>query len=219
MTLLSKIGRLSFIAAIGIPAAMGGMSSYTGTFSSDDQVETFDFTLASDSTVTFQSYGYGGGTNAAGTVISAGGFDSYLTWYGPDGNTMIGADDDSCGSATPDVDGCLDAYFSGPLSAGSYTLALTEYYNLPNGDLSDGFSQQGTGDFTATGSCPEFCDFEGTQRTGNWAVDILTEDSSSATPEPSSYALTGCGLALLALAGRRSTPSRTNSKSNLRRHL
>src|SRR5579863_6405708 len=130
--------------------------SFEGTFLTDDQVQLFNFTLTSDATVTFQSWGYGGGTNAAGTVIPPGGFDSLFSWFAPDGS-LIGVNDDGCGLAGKNHGACLDAFATPLLPAGTYTLALTESGNdslgtgFP-GDLSLGFSEQGQGDFTANGS-------------------------------------------------------------------
>jgi hypothetical protein len=204
---------LSCFAAMLASTAMADTFSFTGTFSSDDQVQLFSFTLASSSTVTFQTYGYGGGANAEGSVISPGGFDPYLTWFGPDGSEF-GSVDDGCGAASAGIDGCADSFINTVLDAGTYTLALTQSPNTPMGALSDGFAQQGNGNFTATGACPEFCDFGGNPGNGNWALDILFVDSASEpaeTPEPFTFVLAGGGLALLALA-RRVTGSRNSNR-------
>jgi hypothetical protein len=196
------------IAAISLPAAT---LSFTGTFATDDQVQLFNFTLTSGSIVTFQSLGYGGGTNAAGTIIPPGGFDSFFTWFDATGD-QIGTDDDGCGAAASNNGACLDAYFQGFLPAGDYVLALTESGNEPNGSLSDGFTEQGMGDFTASGACPAFCDSFGNQDNGNWAVDISGVDGPSpvGVPEPASFALTFCGLSLFALARRWRTLSHSS---------
>jgi hypothetical protein len=199
---------LFFTAGLAVSTAtISSNFSFEGLFLTDDQVQLFDFTLASGSTVTLQSWGYGGGTNSANTVIAPGGFDSYFTWYASDG-TQIGQDDDSCGAGHAHNGTCLDAYAQVFLPAGSYTLALTQYYNLPNGNLSDGFSEQGQGNFTANGGCLAFCDIFGNTNNGNWAVDILnvasaTQVGGSATPEPSTWVLSIAGLALIPMAWRR----------------
>jgi MYXO-CTERM domain-containing protein len=194
------------VALVFAALAQGATNfSFLGTFAADDQVQLFDFAISTDSIVTLQSWGYGGGTNAAGTTIPAGGFDSFFTWYAADG-TLIGTDDQSCGSAGSNNGVCLDAYAQISLSAGSYVLALTEYWDLPNGSLADGFSQQGAGDFTASGACGAFCDVFGNTDNGNWAVDILSVDSASeqtATPEPGTLLVGAGGLFVLALARRR----------------
>jgi hypothetical protein len=180
--------------------------SYEGLFLTDDQVQLFDFTLASGSTVTMESWEYGGGTNAHNQVIPAGGFDSYFTWYGSDGS-QIGTDDDcNGGPGHPHNGACLDAYAQVFLPAGSYVLALTESGNFPNGSLSDGFTEEGQGNFTANGNCPAFCDTFGNTDNGNWAVDILNVTSATqagATPEPSTWVLSIGGIALLLVAWRR----------------
>ena len=83
---------------------------------------------------------------------------------------------------------------------------LTESGNDPNGSLSDGFGEQGQGDFTASGSCTAFCDTFGNTDDGNWAVDISNVTSASvptSTPEPAAILLGGGGLALIGLAKRR----------------
>ena len=90
------------------------------------------------------------------------------------------------------------------LSAGSYTLALTQSGNFANcadffpGDLSCGFARQGQGNYTpgVTGDpgCTAFCGTFDTQENGDWAVDILNVNSASAittTPEPVSMLLAG----------------------------
>ena len=191
--------------------------SFQGTFLTDDQVQLFDFTLTSPETVTFQTWGYGGGTNAAGAIIQPDGFESLLTWFtGSNGAYINDSSSNSCGSANSYQGACLDAYGQVPLAAGSYVLALTQSGNSANcpdgfaGDLACGFSQQGNGDYTpgTTGDpgCTSFCGTFGTQEDGNWAVDILNVGSASAvsaTPEPGTILLAGCGLALIGLAKRR----------------
>lgn len=211
MKALRRLLGLFAVAACALPAAN---ISFTGTFSTDDQVQLFDFTLTAPETVTFQTWGYGGGTNAESVDIPAGGFESLLTWFAPDGSYIDNST--TCGSGNPYEDACLDAYGQASLGAGTYTLALTQSGNnaiCPDGfpgDLGCGFSQQGNGDFTpiTTGDpgCTAFCGTFGTQEDGNWAVDILNVSSASlasSTPEPATMLVAGCGIALILLAGRR----------------
>jgi len=155
----------------------------------------FDFNLLTEATVTLQSLGSSGGTNSASILIPAGGFDTYFAWFFSDGG-QIGTD-----SSAP------DAFSQVTLPTGSYILALTQNGNTSNGDLSDGFAQQGTGNFTASGSCTAFCDpYNENPLTGNWAVDILNVSSASdisSAPEPVSATLAALGIALLAFFRRR----------------
>jgi hypothetical protein len=200
---------LLFAWAVAVSTAQAQNNlSFEGTFLTDDQVQLFQFTLTSDATVTFQSFGYAGGTNQEGNVIPPGGFDSYFTWFDSAGN-QIGSDDDGldnegCVDVGKYNGACLDAFAQPFLTPGTYTLALTESGNDPNGSLSDGFSEQGQGNFTANGPCTAFCDALGNQDNGNYAVDILNVSSVPAsTPEPVTMLLAGCGLALIGLTKRR----------------
>jgi hypothetical protein len=204
--------RAVLLTALAVNVLPATNFSFTGTFTTDDQVQLFYVNLGTTSAVTFETLSYGGGTNSEGTVILPGGFNPRLTWFQADG-TQIGADNGGhCGFTNIYLGACNDAFFEGSLDAGSYILALTQDGNYSNGDLSAGFGQQGNPQFTASGFCTAFCDsLTGTSLTGNWAVDILNVDSASAVPdsastvpEPVSVILTGCGLSLLALArGRR----------------
>ncbi len=207
---------LFFTAAVAVSTVQAQSNySFEGLFLTDDQVQLFDFTLATGSTVTLQSLEYGGGTNAHSQVIPAGGFDTFFTLFAGDGTQISTNDDIGCGGATNKniITGvCLDAYTSGPLPAGSYVLALTQSANEPIGNLGDGFTEAGQGDYTpafyGTPGCTAFCDAFGGIDNGNWAVDILnvtsaTEVGAGATPEPSTWVLSTGGIALLLVALRR----------------
>lgn len=188
--------------------------SFQGTFLTDDQIQLFNFTLAAAETVTFQTWGYGGGTNAANAIIAPDGFESLLTWFGSDGSYINNSA--ACGSGHIYQGACLDASGQVSLGIGTYTLALTQTGNNANcpdgfpGDLACGFSEQGQGDYTPittdNPNCTAFCGTFGTQENGHWAVDILNVSSASeasATPEPATMLLAGCGLALIGLAKHR----------------
>lgn len=198
------IPRTACLLAFTMTTALAGNLSFQGDFSTDDQVQFFNFSLTSAASVAMVSLAYGGGTNAAGTVIPAGGFDTFFTLFASDGSQINTNDDGGCGHVNAGNGGCLDAWLSENLAAGAYTLALTQSGNDPAGDLSDGFIEQGQGNFT----CPQgFCDTFGNQQNGFWAVDILNVDAASPdapVPEPATFELAAlpCFL-LLALATRR----------------
>ncbi len=142
-------------------------------------------------TVTIQTYGYGGssnatgGTNATGTIISAGGFDPIVGLFsGGDGDNgaLLGFNDDgSCGPGTGATDAgiCFDStrVFIG-LAAGTYTLALTVFPNFP--PATEGGAYPGAGSFG--------------NRTNAFAVDVVAPNAA-AVPEPASLTLLGIGLA------------------------
>jgi hypothetical protein len=197
--------RLTCCFALALSASAANIS-FQGTFATDDQVQLFDFALSSEATVTMVSLAYGGGINAAGIAIPSGGFDSFFSLFAADGTQIDTNDDGAPGQVNLGNGGYLDAFLSDDLGPGTYTLALTESGNEPVGDLSDGFTEQGQGNFT----CQQgFCDEFGDQQNGTWAVDILNVTSAatpgSSTPEPMTFPLMGTSLLLAGLAKRRKT--------------
>jgi len=182
-------------------------TSYTGTFTEDDTVQTFSVTVTIPSQIYIRSLGYAGGLNINGSTVAEGGFASALWFFDP-GGALI-ADDNtggtigSCGMRNGDplaipAGSCLDAYI--PFSAapaatvsinpGTYSIALTQQGNdLLGAFLTDGFSQAGNGNYTGG---PFIDSFSGQQRNGSWAVDVVVSDSA---PEPSSGLLILAGIA------------------------
>jgi len=146
---------LALCLSVSIAQAFSNFS-FTGTFSEDDQLELLQFTVPSTSAVTLRTWSYAGGTNAAGTVIASGGFDTVLSLFNATGgltnsSLLVGSNDDGAGVATdPSTGNAFDALLSLPsLGAGTYVLVLSESDNLANGPTyGDGFSQTGNGDFT-----------------------------------------------------------------------
>src|SRR5258708_28724706 len=72
-------------------AGVAGQFSFVGNFVNDNDVQLFSFTLLSPGTVTVQTWGYGGGTNASGQVIAPPGFESVLAIFqSPSGTAAPG---------------------------------------------------------------------------------------------------------------------------------
>jgi hypothetical protein len=179
--------------------------TYSGTFTSDDQVQLYSYSLTSDSNAIFATNSYGGGTSN-GMTVAPGGFVPVLSLFDSTG-TIIASDgaDATCSAgmnADPGTGMCDDAYLSENLMAGSYTLAVTEFFNVPVGpNVSDGFLMQGQGNFTGD-TCGASGPFYQTdvapcvQRDGNFSVNI------SSTPEPSTLWLGAIPLILFGLVRR-----------------
>jgi hypothetical protein len=190
--------------------------SYIGNLDPANPNDVFltSFTLGLAADVHIQTWGYGGtsgapgGTNAAGMVIPAGGFDPYLSLflgYGPTATFLTSNDDGGCGPAAPDPvcgDSRLDIT---SLAAGTYTLALTLPFNYSfaenygSGTLGDGF----------IGLQADYYDAASNKvRTSAYAVDVNSTGISTGTvPEPGSLSLFATGLVLAStLTLRRYTP-------------
>ena len=204
--------------------------SYTGTLATPEDVFQTTFTLTSAGSVTIQTWGFGGGTNAAGTQIQSGGFDPLIALFsGPTstivtdafGDPLADADNLSnppwsyvgnCPAAgTVNIGGssdCGDVFLQASLAAGTYTLLLTDANYLPfalfdDGDLSEGFVDFTAGVFRTCDPNSQAC----ISPKASYAVDILTSESApppppAVTPDPSTFLLFGTGLAALAGARR-----------------
>jgi hypothetical protein len=184
---------------------------FSGSFNQDDNMLEYEFTIAATSTVTLESFSYGGN----GSTVPAGGFAPVLSVFGLQGSdllALLGTDDggtapSGCGPRTRDtsVPGglCLDAYLPlASLNPGTYLVVLTENDNTPNGpDFAGGFAEQGNGNFTGVNQGfpgESFLDPLGNQRTPNFYFTISGADSAQALPEPSTVSLLIAGLGLLA---------------------
>jgi hypothetical protein len=146
--------------------------SFTGNLANANARPVFNFTIDAPSSVTIQSFSYGGGKNVAGNTIAAGGFDVNLALFDAAGNGIDESDDISAFPLN------LDFKYTGTLAKGSYQAIIFANGNYPNGafpggKLSDGFTN--TGDLFG--------------KTSFYAFDILNVTSASAAnstavPEP-----------------------------------
>lgn len=187
------------VAVLLAPLAHASGTSFVGSLDPLNPNDVFitSFTLAAPGAVTIQTWSFGGGTNAAGALIAAGGFDPYASLFvgaGAGATFLMSNDDGLCppGHAAP---ACADSTITtGPLAVGTYTLALTLPFNFSfaensgSGTLGDGFI--GLDASFDDGSCAATC-------SSAYAVDI---SHALPAPEPATLALFGAGLALLAVA-------------------
>ena len=164
--------------------------SVAGDFTSlglDPQFDPFLylFRVKSVSDVTIKTWGYGGGTNAAGQVIPAGGFDPIVSLFSGagDGALFLDRNDDECPT-------CPDSTLAMPgRLPGYYTLALTPFQNNPWAYIDPGtYSTLGDG-FNGLGALTDQND---DVRTAAFAFDITGDVEPM--PEPSTLLLVGGGL-------------------------
>jgi hypothetical protein len=182
------------------------------------------FTLSSPATIGLQTWGFGGGTNAAGAVISPGGTDPFLAIFSSSGailtdgssnpfgtsldlsnygsfvgcgpaNTVSDFGDTTCGDVTMTL---VD------LPADTYTVVLSDGQYIANAVFDNGTLSEGFSDFTSGGFCNIADSTTGTpcpNTSGAYAFDITgLPATTSPVPEPSPVALLGTMLIGLALA-------------------
>lgn len=182
--------------------------SFTGYFTGDADVVQFSFTVDTPSTVTLRSYSYAGGTMADGTVVAAGGFDPILSLSR--GNYFL---KEIFGGPLPVPEDpvtelALDAHYSTVLSAGTYTLMLSQFGNFSDWFYGEFFGfTESSPTFTAEYGCSQgrFCAYDGINRTGFWAIDLIGVESAtqvSVVPLPATAPLLLAGLAALGLRRR-----------------
>lgn len=219
----------TLIAAIGTATATFAdtTTSYTGTLASSEDSVTESLILASSSTVTLQTWSFGGGVNGAGVTIPAGGFDPLLAVFSGTGSgaTIL---TDGMGNAIaasdtlsnyPSYMGCPpagevnigglicgDITMSLNLSAGAYTLLLSDADYIPNAVFDNGTLGEGFTDLT--GGAFQTCNTVGSTTTcaddtANWAFDVTTSGSSTPPPMPEPPAFLLLATNLVAIVVRR----------------
>jgi PEP-CTERM motif len=203
------------VLALSANSARADGTSYANTLASPEDTFEVTLTLASSSDVTLQTYGFGGGTNQAGTLIAPGGTDPFVGLFLGTGDsaTFINGTSLDLSNYSSFV-GCPPAgtvsNFGGTtcgdvtmlfptLAAGTYTVLLSDGQFIPNAAFGGGTLGDGFVDFTS-GFC-NLADFTNGVETdcpntsGAFALDVVTGPSVVTTaPEPSSLLLFGTGL-------------------------
>ncbi|PSB56135.1 DVUA0089 family protein [Chamaesiphon polymorphus] len=175
--------KFTIATLLGITTATTGVTlvapaygaSFTGSLADADAIASLPFT-STGAPLAFKSFSYNGGTNAAGSVIPAGGFSPRLTIFDSSGNYYT--------DGLNEYTAVEDLSFTATFSPGNYQAVISatgRFFDFPNKtNISEGFD--GSGAFFG--------------RTANYAVDIVAVSSATAVPEPSS--LIGTTLAGLA---------------------
>jgi len=211
------------------PLALADTICYTGTLSDSEDIFETTFTLTSTENVTLQTYGFGGGVNAAGTTISPGGTDPFLAIFsgtGPDADILTDGFGNAFGSSldlsnygsfqgcppagTVTIGGnpqCGDIMMTlDSLAAGTYTVVLADGQYIADAVFDNGTLGEGFTDFTGGVFCNiDINSVDCPNTSGAYALDI-TEVSSAvttATPEPAPVSLITGALLLIAAGIRR----------------
>jgi hypothetical protein len=215
---LAAVAAALFVCA-GAASAGTISVSYLGMLPNPESYVLFDVTLPGSGQIIVQTYGFGGGTNAANEVIPEGGFDPFVgpfsgtgptaVFYTGYADTLFGQDAPGCPPAGTVTVGsvpnnCGDIGFGTNLDAGTYTVLLSDALYLPAAvfetgpptpALGDGFDDLSAGVFPPCAAQND-CNND----TGNWAIDVtFTEGGTISeqqvlTPEPSSIWLCGGGI-------------------------
>lgn len=171
---------------IGVVLLLGGAGahadefSFTGVLATPESVQTYVLDLSTSENVALQTYGFGGGTNAAGIVISPGGTDALVAIFSgagpsaqiltdgapPPGPNPLGTSLDlttygsfaGCPPAgAPTIGGspqCGDVTMAlTSLAAGIYTVVLSDGEYQANAIFDNGTLSEGFTDFTAGQFC------------------------------------------------------------------
>jgi hypothetical protein len=157
--------------------------SFTGTLATPESVQSYALDLSTSENVTLQTYGFGGGTNAAGTPIAPGGTDPFVAIFsgvGPSATIVTDASLNPFGTSldvtnylsfsgcplanAPTIGGsaqCGDVAMTlNSLAAGFYTVVLSDGEYQANAIFDNGTLGEGFVDFTganATPPAPQFC--------------------------------------------------------------
>jgi hypothetical protein len=221
---MKTVLRVCFILSVTAGVAAADVLSLMGTLPSADSYLDILATMPADGILTLQTYSFGGGTNAAGTVIPPGGTDPFLAIFsGTDlSATMV---TDSLGdpyatsldltnyaaftgcppAGAPVIGGspqCGDITMSVWLASGAYTVVLSDGQYIANAVFDDGTLGEGFTDLTGGGFCNLSINGAGCPNTtGAYALDITTP--AAAVPEPSAGALLSTALSSLGWLYRR----------------
>jgi hypothetical protein len=207
---------LVLVGLLAAQAAFADTHSYSGALGSPEDEQIFTVTLASGGVLGLQTFGFGGGVNAANEVIAPGGFDPFVGVFAGTGDSATFVDGTSdvltnytggCPPAgTVDIGGqvCGDVTLSETLAAGTYTILLTDGEYIPtavfenDGTLGDGFVDFTGGVFqTCEGDAPTCITPD-----ANWALDVTTPDTVSPVPEPGGLWALGLALLIISACGR-----------------
>jgi hypothetical protein len=210
---IARAVRLFLVLTIGVAAAAASVTtSYVGILASPETPVDYTVTLLTAGTVTLQTYGFGGGTNAAGTHVAAGGTDPFLAIFSGTGNGATILTDglsNAYGTAldlsnyssfmgcppagAPVIGGsaqCADIVMTLALAAGTYTVVIGDGEYIANAVFDNGTLGEGFTDLTGGNFCNAAINgVDCPNASGAYALDITTAAGPAPAPEPSTMVL------------------------------
>ena len=217
---LSALAAMAIFFIAQVPPAFGDSAStqsYTGTLANSESVFQTTVKTGPGDEVVLQSFEFGGGTNASGTTISAGGTAPEVAVFDSTGEILTDAMGNPYGTSIalanyPTFMGCSLAEAAAPiiggtpqcgdvtmtlddLASGTYTIVLSDSLYIANAIFDDGNLSEGFTDLTGG----QFCNLEINgvacpNTSGNYALDVTTITPAVATPEPTTLLLLGSGI-------------------------
>jgi len=235
--LIHKVVRILPVLAAAMGVASASVISLTGTLNTAEDTFETTVSVATAGTVTLQTWGFGGGINAAGMVIASGGFDPLVAVFAGTGSgaTILNGSSDGLSNYSS-FTGCPPAgtvtigSFAGQcgditmvmsLSMGTYTVILSDAEYIPNAIFDNGTFGEGFTDLTP-GTLPlQTCADQNNcvNDTANWALDITTPGVSVAAPEPSTLGTACLGLLSLAVFARVMQRRKASTKEDSKHEL
>lgn len=211
------------------PGARGDSTStesFTSTLVNPETPFETTLTLTGTSSVEMQTFGFGGGTNAQGATIAAGGTDPFLAIFAGTGNGATILTDAFGNPFGTSLDlsnyssfaGCPPAgtmNFGGPtcgditmaltaLAAGTYTVVLSDGEYIANAVFDDGTLGEGFTDLTGGSFCNLANGSANCPNTsGAYALDVTTTTAVASVSEPGTLSLMGLGMSFAAWIARR----------------
>src|ERR1700678_3093053 len=217
MNKLKCIVLMALLAFSASAALADSASSNVGTLTSPEDFFSVTVTVPSDADITLQTYGFGGGTDRAGTLIAPGGTDPFVGLFSGTGAgaTFINGTSLDLANYSSFV-GCPPAgsvsNFGGTtcgdvtmlfslLAAGTYTVLLSDGQFIPNAaigagtTLGDGFLDLTGGIFCNAADFTNGVETDCPNTSGAYALDVITAPSTIVTTaEPATLLLLATGL-------------------------